>query len=341
MEKIYSSREENAFPVTQNTPESTDITSPLEQEENKKETLTYNIDGTNVEVEYLRFTPETKNGEELGQMKKSVIYFPGWSMPSDAESSEKLVQTLAEETVKDGGCSAFSVTSRAENVSSNSLSTEAMAIAKFVKEKGLEEIVLVGHSKGGQKAANVAVQIQKNHPDINVSGLLLYSPVGLYEQGGVELTTKFWGNALTQRMVTLPDKKLNKAYGSLTRDISGSMIKEIKQLKQNYPKRVISEIVEMAKSDPAFKEIECPVILIQGQDDPVSSPEKTIESISNLETNDFSINKNKHLEKIFPNSPYIRHIVGERLGNHGMAIYRSRAVARVALYLLRRYYRVK
>lgn len=337
MEKIPSNNENEVFNTNDGLPEITDL-DDYEHKVGEQGIRTYNIDGINVNVDWMRFLPETNNGEIIKPFEKGVLYFNGWSMPSDAKSSEILVKTLAQETVKDGGSLAMSISTRAENISESSLPTEAKAIVELIKEIGLKEVVLAGHSKGGQKAANVVAQIQRSEPDIKVDGLLLFCPVGLYEQGNLELTRKFWGHAFTQGLKSQSSKKTSGVYGTLTKDISKEMIKEIKRSKLNYPKRVISEIAEMAKSDPAFSEVECPVILIQGQNDPVSSPGKLAESVIKTKTDGFSITQNEILAKIFPKSPYVRQIFGKRLGGHTLPNYRI-AVAKVALYLQRRYQR--
>lgn len=342
MEKIPSNNENEVFNTNDGLPEITDL-DDYEHKVGEQGIRTYNIDGINVNVDWMRFLPETNNGEIIKPFEKGVLYFNGWSMPSDAKSSEILVKTLAQETVKDGGSLAMSISTRAENISESSLPTEAKAIIELIKEIGLKEVVLAGHSKGGQKAANVVAQIQRNEPDIKVDGLLLFCPVGLYEQGNLELTRKFWGHAFTQSLKAQSNREMASTYDSLTKDISKEMIDEIKKSKLDYPKRVISEIAEMAKMDSAFSEVECPVILIQGQNDPVSSPEKTTESVLKVENDTFSINQNELLGKIFPKSPYVRWVKGkkskERLGGHTLPNYRPRAVARVASYLTRRYER--
>lgn len=338
MEKMPSAKIESNVPKADSAPELIEAPVADGAENGERGNRSYEIDGINVEVDWTRYLPDVESGEKLEPADKGVIYFPGWAMPSDAESSEKLSQTLAQETVKDGGSLAISVTTRAENISNNSLPTEAKAIAKFIEEMGLKEVVLAGQSRGGQKAANVAVQLQNNNPDIKVNGLLLFCPVGLYEQGNLELTRKFWGHAFMQGVQAQSDKKMTDTYAKLTRDTSSSLIDEIKRSKLDYPARVTSEIKEMAKSDPAFREVTCPVILIQGKDDPISSPEKTIEVATKAETADYSIRKNSLIDNIFTNSPFARQIVGKEMGNHGLSNYRD-AVAKVGLYLLRRHQR--
>jgi hypothetical protein len=121
----------------------------------------------------------------------------------------------------------------------------------------------------------------------------------------------------------------------------------------NYPSRFKNEILETAAVNSRLAELRVPIILISGAQDPISNPEKIIppgeeEKVlevweheqQTLEVKNFSDPREEFLRKnVFPNSPYIRMVVPEKLGHHGLPLYRSKSVARAALYLLKRFER--
>lgn len=114
-----SAKIEDDVPSADRSPELVEAPVADEPKNGERGNRSYEIDGINVEVDWTRYLPDIENGEKLEPTDRGVVYFPGWAMPSNAESSEKLSQTLAQETAKDGGSLAISVTTRAENISSN------------------------------------------------------------------------------------------------------------------------------------------------------------------------------------------------------------------------------
>ena len=242
------------------------------------------------------------------------------------------------------GNQALSVTTRAEKVLPDSLYQEARAIRNMIVEKGLKKITLAGHSEGGSKAANLIDILQKENPDIDIGGLILLDPVGLYEQGKMELALKFSQDTMINTPTTLlRNPSLTKKALQASSDIIFNIAREIKSTKAlGYPKRISSQIGEMAKANTHYQDVKCPVVLIQGAKDPVSSAERVVPSNQIIEPQtkeDESVlsQRRKILkETFFPNSPRVDMLVPEKIGHHGLPHFRSEQISKVTLGLLER-----
>jgi pimeloyl-ACP methyl ester carboxylesterase len=326
----------------------------------------YEVDGIQIRVSCREYTPDNK---EFLQ-KEATIFLPGWSMGASTDSGEKLNQSFADNSDQKN----YSVISHAESVVADSLFKEAEAIRRFIKDKGLEKITIAGHSEGGSKAIDLAFLLQEKNPEIKVSGIILLDTVGLYEQESHELAGKFAKDTLID---TVPDnlkdqyKKLKKGP-SLTKtdvvkslfnrtkntasagvDIVKGIAKELKLSRFDYLKKLTSQIREMARKNPRIEKIKAPIILISGAKDPISSREKIFprieedravqEYLKSINSDLSKVNptlriREKYLkENLFQESPYIRMIIPEDLGHHGLPLFRPESVAKVSLYLLERY----
>lgn len=329
----------------------------------------YEIDGNPIQVSWKEFVP---SGEKTAVPGRVVMFFPGWSMGESVKSAKDLNQSFADVS----GGQTLSVTSRPDSVIPDSLFRESEAIAQFIDELGAREVTLVGHSEGGIKAVDVATILQDKYSDIKVRGVILLDSVGLYEQGNWELAGKFVKDSIVDTLRNnLADQSrkktqdeqplsgLKKAKTLLTRakntlgagnDIAGGMIKEAVLSHVNYPKRLVSQVQEMTRENPRVKKLRIPVILINGAKDPVSSKKRIIpEAEEEKAIQDYLLANNLDSEKVdptlrareaylkdslFPNSPYIRMIVPEKFGNHGLPLFRPKSVGNVALGLLDRFY---
>ena len=156
--------------------------------ENKK---IYRLEsGAVVELEW-EVTNPTK--EQEGQPKKTVIFLPGWGMQ-------------AEDTSNDGLQKAFSLNRQTYTITSSSkyknydlkqdgnekpdlLNEEAKAIAQFIKEHGITNVTIAGHSRGGSKAINLT-KILQGDPELDINGLILMGAVGLYVSSSVSTASE-------------------------------------------------------------------------------------------------------------------------------------------------------
>lgn len=312
--------------------------------------------GTAIDISWKEFQPPQ---EEEGQRDRAVIFLPGWAMGADASSTRRLVEALSEKSKS----ISFSVTSRSEKETPDSLYEQADAISKFIKEQGLREITLVGHSQGGDKAIDITAILQED-PEMKINGLVLLDSVGLYEQKPVEFTGQFIKNYAIDTPLMLardfPKKPLIMAQTALTSmrggtDILLGLARDIWKSKLSYftDNRLPAQIRQMVKVNPYLQEIRVPVILISGSEDPVSDPEKIVpsqeeekEALRIWEKRQASSDipyadpREEYLKReLLPNSPYVRMVIPDKLGQHGLPLFRSESIARASLYLLDRFNR--
>ena len=325
---------------------------PDAKKEESSERRQYQLEtGESIEVLAKEFSPHEGGGEQ------TVIFLPGWAMSAESSAVTALGQSFAERSK----AKAYAITSRTESDpgTEDVLLKEAEAISKFIKEKGLTNVILAGHSQGGDKAIDLTTILQ-NNPEIQVHGLILLDAVGLYDQTPGSLAKNFAKDALVNTPLTMAKKVVsdpqvaarglaagNAVTAGIFREIGKSGIAGIKRMKD--------EVKSMAQMNPRLAQIEVPVILMSGTDDPVSNPEKILppgEEKRMIEewrkkdeaegTSTYIDPREKFLqEDIFPESPYIRMVTPEKLGHHGLPLLRSESVANASLYLLKRYERRK
>ena len=321
----------------------------------------YDLEASSVDMEVKLFSPEKKRNDN------AIIFLPGWSMTADSKSSELFGTSLS----KESGANTHVLTTRLEQRGANQpedpLYEEAQAIAIYIQEKGLKHITLVGHSQGGDRALDVATLLQ-NNPDLTLDGLILINPVGLYEQGGVELATKFAGNSAFT--IASVDKEINrhginpatreKAQDAIApalqagNDVVSGIAKEAITSKFDYPARFKSEVNEMAQLNRHTKELTVPIVIVTGMEDSVSDPssiasapevatlkadledstEETVKQDATLRAREAYLK-----ETLFPQSPYVRMLVPEKHGVHALPFLRPDTTAKTALYMLERFNR--
>lgn len=91
----------------------------------------------------------------------------------------------------------------------------------------------------------------------------------------------------------------------------------------------------MVKKNTDLDKITCPVVLIQGAEDIVSSPRRVISSDEMRKL--WSTRRQFLKEVFFPNVEDVSMLTPERLGHHGIPHFRAEQIAKVALYQLNRH----
>lgn len=325
-------------------------------DQNDFERKTYNLEsGSIVEVSARELNGNKEpEGKQEKMPKGAIIFLPGWGMDAENETARKLGGAFA-----DGSQGlTYAITTRAEAMhEKDTLLEEAKAIAQFIKEKGIKEVTLAGHSQGGDKAINVVTILQEDL-GMQVKGLVLIGATGLYSQTPTGLVAGFSKDSLLNTPKTLARNARKHpeaiAQGNkATTDLVFGIIREIAKSRLDYPKRFLTEIREMAAVNPRLAALKVPIVLLTGAYDPISNPEKIIpageedkimeawkreEETPERET--FIDPREKFLQKnLFPNSPYVRMVIPEKFGHHGIPLFRTASVARASLYLLKRFHR--
>ncbi len=320
----------------------------------------YEIDGVGVEVGINEYLPKDTETSEETDPQKAVIFFPGWPVKGKAKSYRELNQSFADHS----SAKTLVIDTKVEKVVPNSLLLEAKAVQKFTEDSGFKKITVGGYSEGGAKAINLAALL-RDGPGIKVEGLILLSPVGVYEQSGAELAKRFIRDSLIDTPATAVKEIFKRPRswrnalkaGSTGMDVVMAMLGEMQETGNPllYLTKVKSELRDMVALNPRLEDINVPVVLIQGVKEIASDPRRVI-STEEQDKIDQAI-KERHQnykqgaeeeldwsdpvgnvlrENLFPNSPYVRRVLAEKWGEHGVPLYRSDSVAKAALYIIER-----
>lgn len=295
----------------------------------------YNLENSiPVEVDWNEFVVE---GKKDTPCEKAVIFLPGWAMGVQSAAIRELCETYAREM--DG--STFAVQTRSEVTDDREagkdvdfLYEEAKAVAEFVRENGMKEIVVVGHSQGGDKGINVVTLLQ-NNTSVKITGLVLLASVGLYEQNPSSLTANF----ITDAVWEVPGSVIAHEGGTkmsivktemrTSIDVVKNIFRELFRSRSRYKRRLDREVEEMSQVNHRAKEVSAPIVLISGDNDRVSNPDEIVED--RLHEREAQLK-----ESIFHSSPWVRMFIPGRLAHHKVLFSRPETVARSTVYLLRR-----
>jgi pimeloyl-ACP methyl ester carboxylesterase len=311
--------------------------------------------GVTVEIlEPREFTPRLKEGGIEGNPIRAIVFLPGWMMGAHSKSVEGLCQSYADSS----GVRTLAITTRAVERGSKNVDAdvdfsyeEARAIITWIKEHQIKEITLVGHSQGGGKAIDIA-SLLANDPNLKVDGLVLIASVGLYEQSPIVLTTNFSKDSMINTPITMGKGLFKKDIKTMERgaqaglDVVSNITTDIgKSGLLKYPKRFGNEISEMSEFNHHSREVIVPVVVINGEMDPVSDYKQVVPDRGGL---DEVIEDEEKIARIriereiylkennFPNAPWVRMLVPKKLGHHSLPFFRPEQIAKTSLYLLER-----
>lgn len=312
--------------------------------DNKEKVLnnTYNLEsGVIVKIKSKEIYPS--NLENI-DASKAIILLPGW----EAGPEDKTTTALSKEFAESSSNITYVITAEADKSKIKNpkeidfMYEEAKAISKFIKEHNLKEIKLAGYSIGGDSAMDIAHILQED-PNIKVDGIILLESTGLYDQKPREMVS----NLLKDSFIKTPKNLLKnentgsnfKQWFNVAVDINSNTV--AKTLKSpSHIGKMIGRIKETSQLNKRAEYLKVPIVLINGGDDQVSD-EKEIAPIEDGTGEEIRLREKYLKENIFKNSSYIRMIVADRLGNHGLPYFRSKAVAEASLYLLDRFNRDK
>lgn len=282
----------------------------------------------------------------------TIVFLPGWAMGADSEALERLGAAFA----RSSGTSAISMSTEIDTIADGqeALYKEAQAIALFIKERGLNKVILVGHSQGGDRGIDLATILQDDS-EISLKGLALIDAVGLYDQEPGELARHFAEDSLMDTASTVVKKlRENPALAAQGMRVGASIVAGIFRDWMHYGSeavpRVEKEVAAMAKKNPHMSQVAVPIVFITGTHDPVvnldrllsaNEEERMVEEWEKTHTDTPDTPNARTLEvvlkRLFPKSPYVRAIIAEKLGHHGLPLFRPESVASITLFILKQY----
>lgn len=300
---------------------------------------------------------------DTGEGNPTTVFGPGWSMGGVTDSAERVGASFANEY----NTPTLILDSRPEQLVEDSYWKEAQAMVELIKRERRKKITLVGHSQGGIKMAYVALLLQRERkegkPNIpEVEGLILIDSVGLYDQqgelakgfikdsvltGGTSITekVKYWG----KRLMGQPRKGSSIAHdaGRLMQKRGIQAVIDIvgkgagKELVRStlsgdsYKARLESEIESMSafseEHQARLAELECSIVMMHGQQDPISDPERVVPGYTTM---NLSQREEALKRTIFRNARSIQMITAQDKGRHGLPLFRPETVATVAHRLM-------
>jgi pimeloyl-ACP methyl ester carboxylesterase len=309
----------------------------------------YKVEGAGrIKVAWRELQPAVKNTLST----RTIIFIPGWGYNEHAEAITPLCQAFADYSHD----TTYAVDTRAERIVPHTLLYEAEAARRFIQEKRIKNAVIVAHSLAGGQAGELIVLLRERNPDIHIESLILLDSLALYAQTVGEVVRNYPREMLNQRagLKYLPQFKgsedLQTQNRKYLREGSLEIISEIMRSHVQFPHRLLNEIQVMIKTNPHLGDIEVPVVLVHGAHDMLSQPARIIPHqgklripgrpyIENVQQDVGNEREEFLRDSLFHKSPYIRMVVPEKAGCHGLLSLRPQSVARSSLYLLERYKR--
>ncbi len=205
-------------------------------------THTVSIDST--EISYIK----------EGTGKQTLLFVHGLSSNADAWS--KNIQTLKKEYT----CIALDLPGYGKSSNPDTDYTPtyfAEILNQFIKKTKLEDLILIGHSMGGQ----ASIKLATTYPE-NIKKLILVAPAGLeqFSEANANIMKSFFTPIVVKNT---SDKQIEKNYALnfyVQPEEVSKMIKDRKQIKlasdfDAHCKAIVSSIVGML-NDPVYDDLE-------------------------------------------------------------------------------------
>lgn len=284
-----------------------------------------------------------------GESGAGVVVLPGVGIEAGGEAGKDFGEAFARASKEP----TYVVTTKVMQQLENSTYQEADAVKKFLREKGMESVIIAGNSMGGYKAVDLVSILQKEK-SVDVRGLALLSSVGLRETTPLKLGVEFFAYDPAVSIVDLrgpesSDKARQHKNKPASRKRADAMGREViagigKYLAEATSgnlttwermavawQRIAAELKTASQVNPRLKEIECPVVLISGDRDLVSGVNELVGSEGD------SRSREAHFKKeIFPKSAGVKVIMPKEMGGHGVSILRAQEVAGAAIHSIKR-----
>lgn len=283
---------------------------------------TYTVEGAKIQLRWTETSPkESKNLDP----KRGIVFIPAWNWLPEV----KIVEDISQKVADNASQKVFTISSKTDRLGPDASPTEAKGMAQFIAQKGLSEVILVGHSEGGMKAADLAVELQNNYPKIRIDGLVLMDSMGLYDQDPEVLRKNFLGDPKVAKG-EFESTGVTPPKGGTMQMLYGFW-QDIKFFGVKYPRKLKEEISAMAAANPRLREIKAPVLIVTGDRDYASDhrkyvPQEEIDKRINVGLSDQSLRKQmiergkarrEYLkEEMFPNAENVAMIVISKGAHH-------------------------
>ncbi len=269
----------------------------------------------------------------------------------------------------------FGVSTRLTKASADSSYLEADGLCQFLVEREIKKVTFFGHSDGGQKAIAAVARARTDYPKLEVPGLVLASPKGLYTDSLFKLGFDFGLDLF--KVGPEENKRAGLSKDEAPEGFTDSLLADLKRLGIRYPTHLYEQLAAMCVKSKHLGAVDVPVTLIMPSHDPVSrlsrifprdqvlgAKERRIKErsfwgkyqVKKLPGKDpilawYQAQKARErihenyamrelLAEIFPNSPVANLVVFDKLSGHvNWNGHRSPQVTKVADYMISRSHR--
>ncbi len=255
---------------------------------------TYGVEGARINLGWEKFSPAEPRDASADE---AMVVFPGWK----ARMNTKPVTELGRAFADNSHIQTYVITAVAEQTVDDSLYKEAETVMQFLQEKGIKKITLAGYSEEASRVINLAVLLQerqKTDPNVEVKGLILMEPFGLYEQDSKKMSKRFaYDSLVSTPLATAKDvgeyawQKMQRTHRPIkalaeswkvnhipqTLKIGGAalfnLLREIgpmvdpRQLihpESGYWQRAGAQAKAMSALNPRISQVRAPVIIVMG-----------------------------------------------------------------------------
>ncbi|MDD5416308.1 MAG: alpha/beta hydrolase [Candidatus Daviesbacteria bacterium] len=223
-----------------------------------------------VRVSWVEFSPPlTKQEKEHFDPTRAVIHLPGWPWKVDQSVIWPLPGSLAEQSK----VRTLSIDTRTNKIGPDSLQIESAGIAAFLKEQGVREVTLVGHSEGAIRAGDLAVILQEQYPDIKINGVVLANPMGMNNRSLAEMAKGFLLDVFKISGQERRKMGVDKPKG-LEMQFAQSLLKDIAFAGPRYLHMLKNQLNNLININPYLEKIKAPVVVMATDRDLVSDLRK-------------------------------------------------------------------
>ena len=319
----------------------------------------YDLEHIQVQVTWEEFLP---TGKEFPP-EKAVLFLPGWPLK---EAPAKSMRRIGEEFANNFGARTYLIYTQSKQIVTHPMYHHAQAVCKFLAElaeKGIKSIILSGLSQGGLKAIDTVVRLQEMELGIRVEGLVLINSAGLNDidewtllwRQFVDLTVKIFliilresarEPSLRKKITSLRENMIVLLRGA--GDFFFSIRVDARPSLRTFFSRFKNEVVETATRSPYLDQLSVPIVIIQGTKDRCFDTDRILtQAKAQTGTSEVfdarvksppvfskAAKKQNPVEDLFPRSPYVRLVRGQKFGNHLLPLFQPGAVAQASLYVL-------
>ncbi|RDV02278.1 alpha/beta hydrolase [Undibacter mobilis] len=286
---------------------------------------TVDVDGKSVEVVSRSYGRDSLEGG-------AIFFLPGWSA-GGAHSLVRFCGHLASAA----DTRVVSLETKPVAGEKNSILIESMAAVNYIGGVKPCVVTLIGHSEGAIKVSHAIRCLKERSPKTKINAVILISPVGLFEHAPSALISRFLRDAtfgtlilILRNFQVVGDLAVRASGAAL--DVVAHVASDVRRLRIGYVKSLLWRIGELSKIDPAWGDVDCPVILIAGRGDRVAFPV----DMSGGGGRAASVRRSTLLDGRFVKASSVQIFMPFRYGVHGLIHFRAEQIARVCAYLVRR-----